>query len=32
MPKLNRDGVDLYYETHGSGPVLLLTHGYSATS
>lgn len=32
MPKLNRDGVELYYETHGSGPVLLLTHGYSATS
>ncbi|BCW87907.1 AB hydrolase superfamily protein YdjP [Alphaproteobacteria bacterium SO-S41] len=32
MAKLNRDGVDLYYEVHGSGPVLLLTHGYSATS
>ena len=33
MPKLNRDGVDLYYEVHGdSGPVILLTHGYSATS
>jgi pimeloyl-ACP methyl ester carboxylesterase len=31
MPKLNRDGVDLYYEVHGQGPALLLTHGYSAT-
>ena len=29
MPKLNRDGVDIYYEVHGSGPPLLLTHGYS---
>jgi pimeloyl-ACP methyl ester carboxylesterase len=32
MPMLNRDGVDLYYEVHGEGPVVLLTHGYSATS
>jgi len=32
MPLLNRDGVNLYYEVHGSGPVLLLSHGYSATS
>ena len=32
MPKLNRDGVDIYYEVHGSGPALILTHGYSATS
>ncbi|HEY5646222.1 MAG TPA: alpha/beta fold hydrolase [Pseudomonadales bacterium] len=32
MPVLARDGVELYYETHGSGPALLLTHGYSATS
>jgi pimeloyl-ACP methyl ester carboxylesterase len=32
MPKLNRDGVGIYYEVHGSGPVLLLTHGYSATA
>ncbi|WP_397400257.1 alpha/beta fold hydrolase [Phenylobacterium sp.] len=33
MPKLNRDGVSLYYEVHGDhGPVVLLTHGYSATS
>jgi pimeloyl-ACP methyl ester carboxylesterase len=32
MPKINRDGVNLYYEVHGSGPPLLLTHGYSSTS
>ncbi|HEX7760509.1 MAG TPA: alpha/beta fold hydrolase [Caulobacteraceae bacterium] len=32
MAKLNRDGVDIYYEVHGEGPPLLLTHGYSATS
>jgi pimeloyl-ACP methyl ester carboxylesterase len=32
MPKLNRDGVDIYYEVHGQGPVILLTHGYSATA
>jgi pimeloyl-ACP methyl ester carboxylesterase len=29
---LDRDGVKLYYEVHGSGPALILTHGYSATS
>lgn len=33
MATLTRDGVDLYYEVHGDkGPVILLTHGYSATS
>ncbi len=33
MATLKRpDGVNLYYETHGEGPVILLTHGYSATS
>jgi pimeloyl-ACP methyl ester carboxylesterase len=32
VPKLNRDGVNIYYEVHGSGPALLLTHGYSSTS
>jgi pimeloyl-ACP methyl ester carboxylesterase len=32
MPKINRDGVDIYYEVHGSGRPLLLTHGYSSTS
>jgi pimeloyl-ACP methyl ester carboxylesterase len=32
MPKVSRDGVEIYYEVHGSGPTLLLTHGYSSTS
>ena len=32
MPKLNRDGVDIYYEVHGEGPVILLTHGYSSSA
>src|SRR5437588_10266226 len=32
MPKINRDGVNIYHEVHGSGPALLLTHGYSAAS
>src|SRR5579885_3429191 len=32
MPKLNRDGVEIYYEVHGKGTPILLSHGYSATS
>ncbi len=32
MPILNRNGVKLYYEVHGSGPTLLMSHGFSATS
>jgi pimeloyl-ACP methyl ester carboxylesterase len=32
MPHLMRDGVEIFYEVHGSGPALLLTHGYSSTS
>ena len=32
MPKIDRDGVNIYYEIHGSGPPLILTHGYSSTS
>jgi pimeloyl-ACP methyl ester carboxylesterase len=32
MPTIDRDGVRIYYEVHGSGPALLLTHGYSSTS
>jgi pimeloyl-ACP methyl ester carboxylesterase len=32
MAILNRDGVDIFYEVHGDGPVILLSHGYSATS
>lgn len=32
MSILERNGVHLYYEVHGSGPAVLLTHGYSATA
>jgi pimeloyl-ACP methyl ester carboxylesterase len=32
MPKLQRGGVKIYYEVHGEGPALVLTHGYSSTS
>jgi len=32
MPRVERDGVSIYYEVHGEGPPLLLTHGYSSTS
>src|ERR1700750_1705360 len=32
MPYLNRDNVKIYYEVHGDGPPLILTHGYSSTS
>jgi pimeloyl-ACP methyl ester carboxylesterase len=32
MAHLDRDGVRIYYEVHGTGPALLLSHGYSATS
>ncbi|HTC97169.1 MAG TPA: alpha/beta fold hydrolase [Bradyrhizobium sp.] len=37
MPKIDRDGVRIHYEVHGSkihddGPPLILTHGYSSTS
>lgn len=32
MAMLARDGVNIHYETHGEGPVILLTHGYSATA
>ena len=32
MPKLDRDGVKIHYEVHGSGPTLLLSHGYSSTA
>lgn len=31
MPTIDRDGVSIYYETHGAGPALLLSHGYGAT-
>jgi pimeloyl-ACP methyl ester carboxylesterase len=31
VPLLDRDGVKIYYEDHGYGPPILLSHGYSAT-
>jgi pimeloyl-ACP methyl ester carboxylesterase len=32
MAMLDRGGVKIYYEVHGEGPVVLLSHGYSSTS
>jgi pimeloyl-ACP methyl ester carboxylesterase len=32
MPTIDRDGVEIHYETHGSGPPVLLSHRYGATS
>ncbi len=32
MPHIDRDGVQIYYESRGSGPAVLLSHGYSSTS
>ena len=32
MAKFTRDGVSIYFEDHGSGPTVLLSHGYGATS
>ena len=32
MAYLDRSGVKIYYEDHGTGPAVLLSHGYSATS
>jgi pimeloyl-ACP methyl ester carboxylesterase len=32
MPVIDRDGTSIYYETHGDGPAILLSHGFSATS
>ena len=31
MARLDRNGVSIYYEVHGKGPAVLLSHGYSAT-
>ena len=31
MPFFDRDGVRIYYEDHGQGPPILLSHGYSVT-
>ena len=32
MPKINRNGVCINYESYGQGPTVFLTHGFSATS
>jgi pimeloyl-ACP methyl ester carboxylesterase len=32
MPYLDRNGVKIYYEERGSGPAVLLSHGYSASA
>ena len=34
MPTIDRDGVEIYYEVHGSAgaPAILLSHGYGANS
>lgn len=32
MPHIDRDGVRIFYEDHGRGPAVLLSHGYSATT
>jgi pimeloyl-ACP methyl ester carboxylesterase len=32
MPYLDRAGVKIYYEHHGEGPAVLLSHGYSASA
>ncbi|MCP5179857.1 MAG: alpha/beta fold hydrolase [Pseudomonadales bacterium] len=32
MPVLDRNGVAIHYETYGTGPAILLTHGYSAST
>lgn len=31
MSFVDRDGVSIYYEDHGEGPVVLLTHGFSSS-
>jgi pimeloyl-ACP methyl ester carboxylesterase len=31
VPLIERDGVSIYYEDHGHGPAVLLSHGYGAT-
>lgn len=32
MATIDRDGVSIYYEDHGSGPPVLLSHGYGSTA
>ncbi|MBV9249240.1 MAG: alpha/beta fold hydrolase [Acetobacteraceae bacterium] len=31
MARLDREGIGIYYEVHGDGSAVLLSHGYSAT-
>jgi pimeloyl-ACP methyl ester carboxylesterase len=31
VPVIDRNGVEIYYEAHGQGPAVLLSHGYGAT-
>ncbi|MYE11116.1 MAG: alpha/beta fold hydrolase [Gammaproteobacteria bacterium] len=31
MPSIDRHGVEIYYEVHGQGPAILMSHGYAAT-
>ena len=32
MPMIDRDGVEIHYESRGAGSAMLLSHGYGATS
>ncbi|MFN0095206.1 MAG: alpha/beta fold hydrolase [Dehalococcoidia bacterium] len=32
MPMVDRDGVKIHYEVAGSGPAVLITHGYSSSA
>jgi pimeloyl-ACP methyl ester carboxylesterase len=32
MPYIERNSVKIYYEDHGAGPLILLSHGFGATS
>src|ERR1700682_5290956 len=32
MPKISRDGDEIYYEVHGGGPAPLMKHGYLSIS
>ncbi len=32
MPKIDRNGVEIHYEIEGEGPLVLLTHGFTAST